>query len=98
MVAVGKHRAFVDATGQRQSKYAGQGLGEDSDRLAGMAEDVLGLVIGFGLLMELFDCGHLASGLGNLDAVADQDGPAVDAQDAGVEPEDQSAPGAGELV
>jgi integrase len=41
---------------------------------------------------------HLASGLGNLDAVADEDGPAVDAQDAGVEPEDQSAPGAGELV
>jgi hypothetical protein len=48
--------------------------------------------------MELFDSGHLASGLGDLDAVADEDGPAVDAQDARVEPEDQSAPGAGELV
>jgi hypothetical protein len=83
---------------QAKGKYAGQGLGEHSDRLAGVAEDVLGLVIGFGLLMELFDAGHLASGLGNLNAVADQDGPAVDAQDAGVEPEDQSAPGAGELV
>jgi hypothetical protein len=47
--------------------------------------------------MELFDPGHLASGLGNLDAVADEDGLAVDAQDAGVEAEDQSAPGAGEL-
>jgi hypothetical protein len=97
-VAVGKHCAFVNATGQRQSKYGGQRLGEHSDRLAGVAEDVLGLVIGFGLLMELFDSGHLASGFGNLDAVADEDGPAVDTQDTGVEPEDQSAPGAGELV
>jgi hypothetical protein len=48
--------------------------------------------------MELFDPGHLASGLGDLDAVPDQDGPAVYAQDAGVEPEDQRAPGAGKLV
>jgi hypothetical protein len=63
-----------------------------------MAEDVLGLVVGLGLLMELFDGGHLASGLGDLDAIADEDGPAVDAQDAGVEPEEQCAPGAGELV
>ena len=47
--------------------------------------------------MEFFDTGHFASGLGDLDAIADEDGPAVDAQDAGVEPEDQSAPGAGEL-
>jgi hypothetical protein len=38
---------------------------------------------------------HLASGLGNLDAVADEDGPAVDAE---VESEDQRAPSAGELV
>ena len=98
MVAVGKHGAFVDATGQRQGKYAGQGLGEHSDRLTGVAEDVLGLVIGFGFLMKLFDCWHLATGLSDLNAIADEDGPAVDAQDAGVEPEEQSAPGVGELV
>ena len=48
--------------------------------------------------MELFDSGHLATGLGDLNAVADEDGPAVDAQDAGVEPEEQGAPRAGELV
>src|ERR1039458_4543375 len=48
--------------------------------------------------MELFDPGHFASGLGDLDAVADEDGLEVDAKDAGVESEDQSAPGAGELV
>jgi hypothetical protein len=98
LVAVGKHRAFVDATGQRQGKYAGQGLGEQRDRLAGVAEDELRLVIRFGFLMEFLDARHLATGLGNLDAVADQDGPAVDAQDARVEPEEQSTPGAGELV
>ncbi|MGQ9652359.1 MAG: hypothetical protein ACUVXJ_19885 [Phycisphaerae bacterium] len=28
-------------------------------------------------LVELFDCGHLASGLGDLDAVAQQDEPAL---------------------
>ena len=48
--------------------------------------------------MELFDSGQLASGFGDLDAVADEDGPAVDAQDAGVEPEEQSTLGEGELV
>jgi hypothetical protein len=48
--------------------------------------------------MELLDPGHLASGLGDLDAVSDEDGSAVHAQDAGVEPEDQGAPGAGEVV
>src|ERR1022692_164287 len=48
--------------------------------------------------MEFFDSGHLASGLGDLDAVADEDGLEVDAEEAGVESEDQSAPGAGELV
>ena len=47
--------------------------------------------------MEFFDSGHLASGLGDLDAVADKDGSAVDAEDAGVEPEEESAPGVGEL-
>jgi hypothetical protein len=98
LVAVGKHGAFVDATGQRQGKYAGQGLGEHGDRLTGVAEDVLGLVIGFGFLMELFDSGHLATGLSDLNTIADEDGPAVDAQDAGVEPEEQSAPGTGEFV
>src|ERR1039457_1579846 len=48
--------------------------------------------------MEFFDSGHLASGLGDLDAVADEDGLEVDAKEAWVEPEDQSAPGVGELV
>jgi hypothetical protein len=48
--------------------------------------------------MELFDSGHLATGLSDLNAIADEDGPAVDAQDAGVEPEEESTPGTGEFV
>ena len=74
-----KDRAFVDATSQRQGEYAGQGLGEHGDRLAGVAEDELRLVVGVRFLMEFFDSRHFASGLGDLDAVGDEDGPAVDA-------------------
>src|ERR1022692_722562 len=48
--------------------------------------------------MELFDPGHLASGLGDLDAVGGEDGPAVHAKNAGVGSEEEIAPGAGELV
>src|ERR1022692_4581985 len=48
--------------------------------------------------MELFDPGHFVSGLGDLDAPLRKDGLEVDAKDAGVESEGQSAPGAGELV
>ena len=62
-----------------QGEYAGQGLGEYGDGLAGVAEDVLRLIVRLGFLMELFDTGHLASGLGDLDAVAGEDGPAVHA-------------------
>src|ERR1039457_6948122 len=36
--------------------------------------------------MEFFDSGHLASGLGDLDAVADEDGLEVDAKQAGSRP------------
>ena len=53
--------------------------------------------LGKGYLSCTIEYPHLASGLGNLDAVADEDGPAVDAQDAGVESEDQSAPSVGGL-
>src|ERR1035437_11126320 len=48
--------------------------------------------------MKLLDSGHLPSCFGNLETVADQNGSAVYAQDAGVEPEDQSAPDVSELA
>src|SRR5260370_343267 len=48
--------------------------------------------------MKLLDSGALPSCIGNPDPGADWPGPAVDVQDAGVEPEDQSAPDASELA
>jgi hypothetical protein len=45
--------------------------------LAGVAEEVVRLGVGVGFLMELLDGGHLASGLGDLETVPDQDGSAV---------------------
>jgi len=48
--------------------------------------------------MEFLDPGHFASGFGDLDAVADEDGLEVDAKDAGVGSKEESAPDAGELV
>jgi len=57
-----------------------------------MAEDVLRLGVRFGLLMKLLHAGHLPSGLGDLDPVADECGPAVHAEYAGVDPKYQIAP------
>jgi hypothetical protein len=42
-IAVRKHRPFVNATGQGQGEYAGQGLSHHGDGLAGVAEDILRL-------------------------------------------------------
>jgi hypothetical protein len=47
---------------------------------------------------SILDGGHLASGLGELETVTDQDGSAVDAQDGGMGAEDQRAPGTGKPV
>ena len=57
-----------------------------------------GLVFEFGLLMQEFDRRHLAAALWDLDAVADQDAPAVDAQRLGEQAQHQLGPQRGELV
>ena len=88
----------MDATGQRQGEHAGQGLGEDGDSLARVAEDILWLVVGVGFLMEFLDRGHLLTGLGHFDAITGQDRHAVDAEDGWVKAEDESTPSAGEFV
>ena len=54
LVAIGEDQTFVDATGQRNGEDAGCGLDQDGDCLTGMAEDVLRLGVGLGLLMKLF--------------------------------------------
>jgi hypothetical protein len=48
--------------------------------------------------MKLFHSGHLPPGFGDLEPVAYQHHPAVDAYDAMVNPKDQSAPSVGKLV
>ena len=48
-----------------------------------VSHDIFGLGVGLGLLMQELDRRHLAAALGDLDAVADQDMPAVDAQGLG---------------
>ena len=76
LVAVRPHDAFVNAYGERYGYCASRGVHEQADRLQGMAIDKLGLV--FGLLVQKLDRWHLFAALGDLDAVADQNRPAVD--------------------
>jgi hypothetical protein len=51
---------------------------KQADGLQGMPHDVFRLGVGFRLLMQQLDSRHLLAALGNLDAVPDQDQPAVD--------------------
>src|SRR5215475_7432022 len=60
--------------------------------------DVVRLSVRFRLLMQQFDRRHLAAAIGDLDAVADQDVPAVDAQRLGQQAKYQRGPQRGELV
>lgn len=50
---------------------------QESDGLEGMAEDVRGLGVVGGLLVEFFDSGHSLSFLGDLQAVEEEDGSSV---------------------
>ena len=88
----------MDTTYQGHGEYAGHGFGEHGDCLAGVAKYVRWLGVRLGLLMQLFDSWHLSSSLGDFESVANQHYSAVDAQDAGMNTENQSAPGLGELV
>ena len=68
--------------------WHGEEAGGGSERAgsppaAEVPHDEFGLGICFGLLMQELDRRHLAAALGDLDAVADQDAPAVGAQRLG---------------
>jgi hypothetical protein len=63
-----------------------------------MSHDELGLCVGLGLLMQELDPWHLATALGDLDTVADQDVAAVDQQLPGEQAQYQLGPQRGELV
>jgi hypothetical protein len=78
LVAVGPYQTFVDARGERHAKDAVGRMYEQADSLHGMPHDVLGLGVGFRLLMQELDGGHFLAALGGFDAIPDQDQPAID--------------------
>src|SRR6516162_11766595 len=79
LVAIGPHQAFVNADGERNGEDARNRVDEQGDRLQGMSHNVFGLGAAIGLLMQELDSWHLLTAFGHLDAIADQDQPAVDA-------------------
>ena len=79
-ITIGPHQPLVDAHSERNGEDAGSGLNEHAHCLEGVSHDVFGLGVRLGLLMQEFDCRHLAPALWDLDAVADHDTPSVDAQ------------------
>jgi hypothetical protein len=66
LVAVGPYQTFVDARGERHAKDAVGRMYEQADSLHGMPHDVLGLGVGFRLLMQELDGGHFLAALGAL--------------------------------
>jgi len=91
LVAIGEDHAFMNAAGQRNGEDAFRGSHQHRDGLTGMAEDVFGLGVGVGGLMEFLDARHLLARPGDLDPVPHEYGAVIDAQNA-LLPEDQTAP------
>src|SRR5215469_14061369 len=77
-VAIGPNQALMDPCGERHGEEALSRVHKQADGLQGMAHDVFRLSVGFRLLMQQLDGSHLLAALGKLDAVSDQDQPAVD--------------------
>src|ERR1035438_4358893 len=71
---------------------------EESPGLTGVAHDEGGLGIGLSGLVQEFDCGHLAAAFALLQAVGQDDKPAVAAFDSWVDLEHQASPDAGEAI
>jgi hypothetical protein len=82
LVAIGPNQTFMNPRGERYSEHALSRMHEQTDGLQGVPHDVLGLGVGFRLLMQQLDPGHLLAPLGDLDAVAYQNKPTVDAHGA----------------
>ena len=88
----------MDTDGKRHGEDAGGGLHEQAHGLEGVSHDVFWLGVRLGLLMQEFDTRHLAAALRHLDAVANDDAPAVDAQRLRKEPQHHLGPQRGEPV
>jgi hypothetical protein len=82
----------VDARGEWYDEHAGGGLDQQAHGLQRVSHDVLGFGVRVGLLVQELDRRHLAAALRDLDAVADQDAPAVDAQHLGEQAQHQLGP------
>src|SRR5208282_5367510 len=82
LVAIGPYQTFVDAHGERHGEDALGRVYEQADSLHGMPHDVLGLGVGFRLLMQELYGRHFLAALGGFDAVPDQDQPAIDRYEA----------------
>jgi hypothetical protein len=72
LVAIRPNQTLMDPRGERYSEHALSRVHEQTDSLQGVPHDVLGLGVGFRLLMQQLDRGHLLAPLGDLDAVPDQ--------------------------
>ena len=97
-VAVGPDQALVDPAGERNAKeLTCSGIYEQSDGLEGVPHDEGWFGIVLGLLVKVFDAGHLLSFLGGIESVADEEGAAVDG-DGTEEAEGESDPESCELA
>src|SRR6516164_10547031 len=91
-VAIGPNQALMDPCGERHGEEALSRVHKQADGLEGMPHDVFRLSVGFRLLMQQLDSWHLLAALGNLDAVPDQDQPAVDTHRTWEQPQHRLRP------
>jgi len=71
---------------------------QQAHRLQGVAHDVFRFGIGVRLLMQQFDARHLLAGLGNLDAIGDQNASAINAQRVGEQAQRHRGPQRAESI
>jgi hypothetical protein len=91
-VAIGPDQTFMDARGESHGEEAVRGVDEQADGLQGMPHNVFGLGVGVRLLMQQLDGRHFLAALRTLDAVADQDQPAVGARRCREQPQHHLGP------
>ena len=98
LVAIEPNQTFMDPRSKRYGEHARGRVNEQTDGLQGVPHDVLGLGVGFRLLMQQLDCGHLLAPLRDLDAVPDQNKPTIDTHGAWEQLQHRLCPQSGEPV
>src|ERR1017187_8755107 len=92
LVAVTKDQALVNAGAQGKGMMEAADAAEEGEGLTGVAHDKGRLGVGLSGLVKEFDRGHLPAGFSLLDAVGQDDEPAVAALDAGMNLQDEASP------